>query len=170
MTKTPDTVVSPRKFEIEITKESLHFSAAHFTIFGPNKRENLHGHNFRVNAVIEGEISDNGLTFDYSIIKDILQKQCDVLDEKTLLPQHSPHLEVVEKEDYVRAKFNKETIPFLSRDVLVLPVRNITVEELSNWFLDQLLSNDEIKELPIQQITVKVASGSGQWGVATTTP
>lgn len=170
MTKTPGTDDSPRKFEIEITKESLHFSAAHFTIFGPNKRENLHGHNFRVQAVIEGEIGDDGLTFDYSIIKDILQKQCDFLDEKTLLPQLSPHLEVAEKQEYVQVKFNDETIPFLPRDVLLLPVRNITVEELSNWFLDELLSNNVFKELPIRQIAVKVASGSGQWGVATATP
>ena len=167
MTNTSETDVSPRIFEIEITKESLHFSAAHFTIFGPSRRENLHGHNFRVRAVIEGEIGEDGLTFDYSIVKDALQKQCDFLDEKTLLPQFSPHLEVAEKQDYVWAKFDNETIPFLPRDVLLLPIRNITVEELSNWFLDQLLSNDEFRKLPIHQIAIKVASGSGQWGVAT---
>lgn len=155
-----------RKFEIEIAKESLHFSAAHFTIFGPRHRENLHGHNFQVRAVIEGEIGDDGLTFDYSIIKEMLQDECDHLDEKTLLPKLSPFLQVSESADYVQAKFGNETIPFLPRDVLLLPVRNITVEELSNWFLDRLLCNEVFQGLPIQRIALKVASGSGQWGIA----
>lgn len=158
--------ITARKFEIEIVKESLHFSAAHFTIFGPGQRENLHGHNFQVRAVIEGEIGDDGLTFDYSIIKAMLQDECDRLDEKTLLPDLSPFLQVSETADGIQAKFGDETIPFLARDVLVLPVRNITVEELSNFFLDRLLANDVFKELPINRIILKVASGSGQWGNA----
>ena len=158
-----------RKFEIEIVKESLHFSAAHFTIFGPGQRENLHGHNFQVRAVIEGEIGEDGLTFDYSIIKDMLQEECDRLDEKTLLPELSPFLQLSESSDCVQAKFGDETIPFLPRDVLLLPVRNITVEELSNWFLDRLLGNEVFQGLPIQRVSLKVASGSGQWGIAEAT-
>ena len=161
--------ITSRKFEIEIVKESLHFSAAHFTIFGPGQRENLHGHNFQVQAVIEGEIGEDGLTFDYSIIKDMLQKECDHLDERTLLPILSPYLQVTESTDCVQAKFGDETMPFLPRDVLLLPVRNITVEELSNWFLDRLLSNEVFQGLPIQRVSLKVASGSGQWGIAEAT-
>ena len=158
-----------RKFEIEIVKESLHFSAAHFTIFDATRRENLHGHNFQVQATIEGEIGKDGLTFDYSIIKDILQRECDRLDEKTLLPNLSPFLQLSETPDYVQAKFGNESIPFLPRDVLLLPVRNITVEELSNWFLDRLLENKVLQGLPIERIALRVASGSGQWGIAEAT-
>jgi hypothetical protein len=39
-----------RRTVIEIQKEYLHFSAAHFTIFSATVRENLHGHNFHVGA------------------------------------------------------------------------------------------------------------------------
>ncbi len=41
---------------IEITKEALHFAAAHFTLFSATERENLHGHNFYVALEIEAEV------------------------------------------------------------------------------------------------------------------
>ncbi|TDI88420.1 MAG: 6-pyruvoyl tetrahydropterin synthase, partial [Chloroflexi bacterium] len=46
---------------MEITKDYLHFSAAHFTIFSATRRENLHGHNFDVGCVIETLIGSDGL-------------------------------------------------------------------------------------------------------------
>ena len=41
---------------IELHKEAMKFSAGHFTIFGPDRREPLHGHNFTVKAEITAEI------------------------------------------------------------------------------------------------------------------
>jgi len=156
-----------RKFEIEVVRESLHFSAAHFTIFSSVSRENLHGHNFRVQAVIEAKVGEDGLVFDYSIIKDVLQNHCDALDEKLLLPENSPYLEITKSGGYVQVKFDHEVLPFLPRDVKILPVRNITVEELSEWFISQLQEDSAYKSLPIDRLSIRVASGSGQWGVST---
>ena len=167
MQKTESTESNVRVIEIDVVKESLHFSAGHFTIFDATSRENLHGHNFRLQAVIRGEIDDTGLLFDYSIIKQILQELCDSLDERVLLPSRSPYLKLRKEDRYMYADFNDETLPFLHRDVLILPIRNITVEELSNWFLDKLGENEAFNQLPISNITIRVASGSGQWGVAT---
>ena len=156
-----------RTFVIHVKKESLHFSAGHFTIFSATERENLHGHNFQVQAEFEAEIGDDGLVFDYSIVKDLLQVHCDQLDEKTLLPERSPHLQVGESNGYIKAEFNGELMPFLLRDVLTLPIRNVTVEELSNWFIDQIRANEDFQALPVAKLTIRIASGSGQWGVAT---
>ena len=33
-----------------------------YTIFSATERENLHGHNFQVEAILEGNIGDDGLT------------------------------------------------------------------------------------------------------------
>ena len=52
---------------IEIRKEYLHFSAAHFTVFSATERERLHGHNWRIGALITGPVGDDGLCFDYDI-------------------------------------------------------------------------------------------------------
>ena len=151
---------------IEIVKQSLHFAAAHFTIFSATERENLHGHNFQVRAVLDCKIGQDGIVFDYNIAKDAIQSVCDSLDEHMLLPELSPHLEIHRVQDGVDVRFAGESMSFLSRDVVLLPIRNTTVEELSQWFLCELLHNPLIQDLPIQAIELGIASGSGQWGVA----
>jgi 6-pyruvoyltetrahydropterin/6-carboxytetrahydropterin synthase len=64
------------------------------------------------------------------------------------------------------ALFDDERIPFLRRDVLILPVSNITVEELAGHFLRQLLATPRIAALPLSRLVVRVSSGPGQWAGA----
>lgn len=151
---------------IEITKDYLHFSAAHFTIFSANSRENLHGHNFDVGCTIETPIGTDGLAFDYNVIKDKLKAMCDELDERTLLPEQSPHLGFEKDGDYLVVIFAGERIPFLERDALLLPIRNATVEEFARWFVARLSNEPEIAKLPIRSMTVRVSSGPGQWAAS----
>ncbi|MCY4130865.1 MAG: 6-carboxytetrahydropterin synthase [Gammaproteobacteria bacterium] len=153
------------KVVIEVVRESLHFSAAHFTIFSATERENLHGHNFHVNGVFEGELKDDGLCFDYGEVKDVLQRMCDELDERFLVPADSPHLQIAATDGLVQLSFNDETMTLPDHDVLVLPLRNITVEELATWMVDRLIADTEFKNLGVTKLQIKVASGSGQWGV-----
>lgn len=148
---------------IEIHKEYLHFSCAHFTLFSQTERENLHGHNFQVGAEVESAIGAEGLCFDYNILKTLLKSLCDELDEQMLLPGESPWLTVERDGDQITALFHDERIPFLARDVTVLPVRNVTVEELARWLLGRILDAPEIRELPIRGLLVRVASGNDQW-------
>lgn len=158
---------TPTSTTIEISKEYLHFSSAHFTIFSDTERENLHGHNFYVTATVTAPVGNNGLAFDYNLLKTKLKTLCDGLDEKVLLPQHSPHLEISESGGYIVAQFGDERMPFLPRDVLQLPVRNIAVEELAPWFLDELLADPEVQALDLIQLLIRVSSGPGQWAGAT---
>ncbi len=151
---------------IEISKEYLHFAAAHFTIFSKEVRENLHGHNFFVAAQIDAEIGDDGLAFDYNLIESKLKSLCDTLDEQVLLPTKSPYLELESEDGYIVAAFNGERLPFLERDVLTLPLRNITIEELAHWFIGELKADPEIAALETHRIEVKVSSGAGQWAGA----
>ncbi len=153
------------KVAIEVVRESLHFSAAHFTIFSATERENLHGHNFRLNGVFESEIRDDGLCFDYGKIKAILQALCDELDERFLVPADSPYLDIETIDGRVQLTFNGETMSLPEHDVLVVPLRNITVEELATWIADRLTASSEFQELGVTKLQIKVASGSGQWGV-----
>jgi 6-pyruvoyltetrahydropterin/6-carboxytetrahydropterin synthase len=151
---------------IEISKDYLHFNAAHFTLFSASEREDLHGHTFFVTAAIEAEVGEDGLAFDYNLFKDALKALCDRLDEKTLLPERSPYLHIEERPDYVVARFADEEIPFLRRDVLTLPVRNVTVEELAPWLLGELQSRPEIAALALSRLQIRVSSGPGQWAGA----
>ena len=150
---------------IEVVRDSLHFSAAHFTIFSATARENLHGHNFRLNGVFESKVHDDGLCFDYGKIKSILQRLCDELDERFLVPEESPYLAIEQDDDSVKITFDSETMTLPVRDVYKMPVRNITVEELANYFADRLRDSEEFQALDISAMEIRVASGEGQWGV-----
>ena len=159
---------APEKLgRIEIAKQAMNFSAAHFTIFTATEREDLHGHNFQVECHLTAPIDDNGLIFDYALIKRVVKELCDEIDEKTILPERSPYLKLEQEETYLIAVYHDERIPFLPRDVVTLPIANSSVEELSHYFLDRLLSHEEIAVQDIRDMTVKISSSPGQNGTAT---
>ncbi len=151
---------------IEISKEYLHFAAAHFTLFSATEREHLHGHNFQVTLDVDAPVGDDGLTFDYNILKNAVKALCDELDEQVLMPRHSPYVTIEQDEQYTYVVFAGERIPFLPRDLTLLPVRNVTVEELSHYLLAQLRARTDIKPLDIRRITLRCSSGEGQWATA----
>jgi len=163
--------MAPEKLgKIEISKQALNFSSAHFTIFSATEREDLHGHNFQVACELVAPIDANGLIFDYAIIKQTVKRLCDELDEKTLLPEKSPYLTLDRDGPYLIANYADEKIPFLPRDVLTLPIANASVEELSHYLLERIMSEPEIAREDIREMTIKVSSSPGQNGVATWRP
>lgn len=49
---------------------------------------------------------------------------------------------------------------FLKEDVMLLEISNITIEELSGWFIEQILQDKEfIRSYGIQSITIEVFNG-----------
>lgn len=149
---------------IELCKEDMEFASGHFTIFSATQREKLHGHNFKVEARLEALISDDlGMAFDYRVYKQILRKLCKHLDHFFLLPTQSPYLKIEEDGDYYQVYFNNERLPFLKSDVLLLPLANITVEQLGGWFIAQLTEDKQaLEKYAVQNITVKIFSSPGQ--------
>jgi 6-pyruvoyltetrahydropterin/6-carboxytetrahydropterin synthase len=153
---------------VELHAEEHTFSAGHFTIFSATQREDLHGHNYHVTVSLQVEINDNGMAFDYRLYKRKLLEICSQLDRRFLLPSQSKYLKIEDTGDMWVGHFNQERIPFLKRDVVILPITNVTIEELSHWFLEQLmLDKTELKSHGIQNITVKVFNGPSQSGAAT---
>lgn len=157
-----------RLASLEIHKEEFSFSAGHFTIFSATEREQLHGHNYYVSIEFKKIIHENGLSFDYRYYKKKILALCDQLDRHFLLPSQSPFLRLEDDGDYWNAYFDHKKLPFLKDDVVILPISNVTIEELSYWFLQQILAQSpEIAEHGIQAMTVKVYNGPGQCGGAT---
>lgn len=152
---------------IELFKENMKFSAGHFAIFSSEVRENLHGHNYNVCASFTTIIDDEGFSFDYRFYKNKVKKICETLNEITLIPGKSKYLKIEDAGEYTNIYFNNEKLIFLKRDIKIVPIYNITVEELSNWLLNQiLLDAGEIEQNRIQEIKIKVFSGPGQSGSA----
>lgn len=141
----------------------MKFSAGHFTIFSATERENMHGHNFTVFVSLTASILGNGLCFDYGIYKKKIMEICRSWNEIFILPANSQYLKIEEDETYIYATFNGEKLPFLKRDVLILPFENATIEEFSAEILARLTADqEELESFGIREITVKVFSGPGQ--------
>ena len=152
-----DTVV------LRLSKQAMKFSAGHFTLFGPGRRERLHGHDYRVSATLRARVGDDGLCFDYGLLKRRLLALCTEVDEYVLLPGESPLLSIERDGGLVHAVFGDERIPFLAADVKVLPLANITLEELARWFLGRLLEErGNFAEWGVQWLEVEVDAGPGQ--------
>ena len=150
---------------IELDKEYLKFSAAHFTIFSATERERLHGHNFSVAARLVAPVDDNGMCFRYAIFKQHLRELCNTLDEYTLIAGNSPYLSIEDKEEFYEVRFDAERMYFLKADTQLLPIRNTTVEELSRYLLERLVTDDNIvADNGLRSIDISVASGPGQRG------
>jgi len=150
---------------LEIHKEAFSFSAGHFTIFSATEREQMHGHNYHVSLAFNVKIQENGLSFDYRHYKRKIAALCDQLDRHFLLPQFSPYLKIEEEGDYWLAHYNQKKLFFLKEDVVLVPVSNITIEELSHWFLQALLKDKaDFEKHGIHGIEVKVYNGPAQSG------
>jgi 6-pyruvoyltetrahydropterin/6-carboxytetrahydropterin synthase len=154
-----------RTTTIELFKEEMKFSAGHFTMFSATERENLHGHNFTVFVALQGEVGAAGMLADYGGYKRWITERCKAWNETFLLAGRSPWLTVESGADGgVIARFADERIPFLARDVTVLPVANVTLEELARLFGEGLCADVErLQRDRILSVTVKCASGPGQW-------
>lgn len=155
----------PRTTTLELHKEEMKFSAGHFTIFSATHRENLHGHNFTVFVALTGEVTDNGMLSDYGPLKRTIIERCHAWNETFFLPDHSPHLKLErDAKGNVLARFNGEELHFLARDVTVLPVANVTLEELARVFGEELVGDGSaMRRDGVLKLVVKCASGPGQW-------
>lgn len=148
---------------VELQKESMQFSAGHTTIFSATDREPLHGHHYGVYLGLTTLVGDNGMTFDYRYYKKRIHELCKQLNQTFLMPQFSPFLEYGEDEEYYYFTFNHKKMPFLKEDVTLMPLTNITVEELSRWFINELVKDtEELDKHRIEKLVVKVFSAPGQ--------
>lgn len=145
---------------LEFFHGRLKFSAGHFTIFSKNKRERIHGHNYHLHALITAALAEPGITFDYDLFHDKLLALCQQLHSRFLLPGQSPYLTYKENATHYHFIFNHKTMSLLKEDVLVLPLANITLEELSRWFVEQITQDKSfLQEHDIVEIVIKVFNG-----------
>lgn len=148
---------------LELEKESMTFNAGHTTIFSATDREPLHGHYYQVAVLVDAWVEENGMKFDYRYYKQRVGALCQQLNQYMLMPLYSPYLEFSEDEQYYYFKFNAKIMPFLKEDVKLMPLTNITIEELSRWFVAQLTNDaSELENFEIEKIEVKVFSAPGQ--------
>jgi len=69
---------------MQVAKE-FSFDSAHFLPNYYGKCEGMHGHTYRLQVVVEGEVGENGLVMDFVILKRIVKKKVlDKIDHKVI--------------------------------------------------------------------------------------
>jgi len=128
---------------LKICKDRHKFSSSHFTIFSKDSAEALHGHNYYVSLEIEGEtLNDQELLIDVVDLKNSLSKILESWDEKILLPLHSKHLKITDKdtkdEHSTEVLFSDRRYVFPSSEVECLNLKNVTMEALGKGSKESL--------------------------------
>lgn len=154
-----------RTFSVDVTKDHLVFSAAHFITIGTDLCERLHGHNWRVAARVEGTLEENCYVFDFIALRDSLQHLVDQLDHRMLLPTRHPRIRVETQGEELIATYETRRWVFPADECILLPVEQTTAELLAHWLGEQLLKSLETANLT--SLTVKVEENFGQWAGCT---
>ncbi len=150
-------------YRFRLAKESFKFSCTHFTIFGPHSAEHMHGHNYMVafDFTCEDVQKDLGLAFDFNEFKPLMKKACDELDESILIPTKSPYLKINESENEVEVIFNKKRYVLPKEDTRMLPITNISIEELASY-MHQQLSSQLKPAWKVTRLAVTIQETAGQ--------
>jgi 6-pyruvoyltetrahydropterin/6-carboxytetrahydropterin synthase len=154
-------------YNLFLNRDYLTFSCAHFVV-GENFYEPLHGHNYKILINVYGTQGKDNMVINFHDIKKILKPFVDSLDHYVLIPSKNKYLDIQEKGEQVIIR-----IPHLGKeyelpksDIVLLPIENTTVEEMSHYFVKLLAKNDEIRRENVSQVTVTVYEYEGQ-GVTT---
>lgn len=154
-------------YRILLEKENFKFSCAHFTVFGPNHAERLHGHNYSVivDLRLSGVDPQLGMAFDFNLVKPIIRDLVSSLDEHVLLPAHSPHARIDAVAGQVRVQLGIKHYSFPSEDVKILPIVNVTSEELAAHITRTLVQKLEAEPAALgflEAIAIGVQETRGQ--------
>ncbi len=152
---------SRESFRVQVTKDYLKFSAAHFIAY-PGFRERLHGHNYRVTVAAEGNLGTQGYVVDFGVVKKIARKLCDRLDERILVPARSDCLTIEHRGDTVVLRYEDDEFQFPAGDAILLPIVHSSAEELAQYLVGELeseLASEGISSLRWIEVGVEESFG-----------
>jgi 6-pyruvoyltetrahydropterin/6-carboxytetrahydropterin synthase len=153
-------------WSVRVTKDTLVFSAAHFITFNRDVCERIHGHNWRVEAEIEGTLDENHYVFDFIALRDGLQTLVNELDHRVLLPDRHPRIQVKLSDDEleVTASFENRRWVFPREDCCILPIENTTAELIARWIGQSLISRLKLHHQDgLLRLRISVEENFGQW-------
>lgn len=154
------------RYHVEVTKDSLVFSAGHFVTFAGGVCERIHGHNWRVRVEVEGPLDENRYVFDFIALRDHTKAIVDRLDHRMLLPTQSKRIHVAVEGKQAVARFEDRLWSFPAEECVLLPVENTTAELIARWIGRELLAHWRSRDIAAPPILrVAVEENFGQWAV-----
>ena len=154
------------KYTVSFFKERQKFSAAHFTLFSDGEVERLHGHNYTVAVHISGDQLEDGLLFPFHLVKPELNRLCETLDERVLLPAQSPFVHLKEDGANLEVKVKTDKVnkfySFPRVDCVVMDNDNISCENLAVYVLEAMTRILEKQDIKATRLEVALSESSGQ--------
>jgi 6-pyruvoyltetrahydropterin/6-carboxytetrahydropterin synthase len=152
---------SPAQFSLRLAKQDFAFAAAHFTLFAEGEAERLHGHNYRVRAVLGGPVLDEaGMLVTVAPVKSAIRALCAALDERVLIAEKSRQLELLQEGETLSVRLGARDYRFPKNEVALLPLPNITIEALAQHLWQGLAPS--LAGTPVTWLRVEVEETSGQ--------
>lgn len=144
--------------EINGWASKITFSATHI-IPMHSKCGRLHGHDYAINASIEGEIGPDGVIMDFIRVKEFLRSVASELDHRVLIPAKDKRVKV--SKDYVEYLIGDKKLSIPRSDCIMLDIYVASAETLAEFVLKRML--DKVKfPKNVKRIEIGVDEGRGQ--------
>ncbi|MEM1201897.1 MAG: 6-carboxytetrahydropterin synthase [Acidobacteriota bacterium] len=148
-------------YTLILAKEDFKFSAGHFTLFGPEEAELMHGHNYQVGVELVGpNLDDDGLLASFVEVKGVIRELCERLDTQTLVPDRSPYLDIRRDGGQIEIRYRDKVYQLPEEDVLLLPAVNTSIEVLAHLLWKDMVERLDLSHL--QSLGVEVSETAGQ--------
>ncbi len=147
------------RIRIDGWKSCIIFSSAHF-IPDYTKCGCLHGHSYAIHVILEGDIGEKGILFDFSEIKVAVKEIAGEMDHKIIVPTQGA-IDILEKEEEVEIHFQNKRYVFPREECFFLPYPASSAEHLAQYILDCIVRKIQMPS-NVTSIKVGVDEGPGQ--------
>ena len=146
------------RLEINGWSSKITFSATH-VIPMHAKCGRLHGHDYAINASIEGTLGPDGVIMDFVSVKEFLRGIAAELDHRVLIPRRDPGVKV--DKDTVRFVVGEKEFVFPRSDCILLNIKVASAETLAEFVLQRVLDKVRFPQ-NVKRIEIGVDEGRGQ--------
>jgi len=146
------------RLEINGWSSKITFSATH-VIPGHTKCGRLHGHDYAINMIIEGEMGPDGVIMDFISVKEFLRGIAAELDHRVIIPGKDSGVTV--GRDSISYRISGKEFTFPRSDCIVLDIGVASAETMANFVLERVLSKVKFPR-NVKRIEVGVDEGRGQ--------
>lgn len=130
------------KRKIYWTKE---FDASHYLVLPyESKCQRIHGHTYKVEVEIEGELNEYGMIFDFNHLSEIIKE----LDHKILVPDST----VMFSQGMIEVETQRGAKLIVNKgDYIVIP-NNATAEKIAEYILERVLerAGDNVSKIRVR--------------------
>jgi 6-pyruvoyltetrahydropterin/6-carboxytetrahydropterin synthase len=148
---------------LHLYKQNFKFSSAHFLIFDEQRAEKLHGHNYEVRVDLgvdpSLDLKTKGFFIDFNEFKKTIKDRLDQWDEKVLLPKANAEMKFALKSPSLEVRFRDRFYVFPENEVVLLPVTNTSVEQLSRLLAEEFFAAFSTQGVTSARIRVEETRG-----------